>query len=127
MENENKKILLIEDDEGFVYILRKSLEKEGFLIVVSGTGEDGIEKAKTEKPDLIILDVLLPGIDGTQVAAKLKEAGSNIPIMYLSNVNDPKRISQGIVASGGEADFIVKTDVHVDEIIERIKKRLSLK
>jgi len=125
MEENKKKILLVDDDEGFAFIVQKSFEKTEFEMIAARNGEEGVEKALEEKPDLILLDVMMPGMDGMQVTEKLKEYGCSIPIIYLSNVADPRKISESIVASGGEADYIVKTDIHVEEIIDRIRKRLA--
>jgi two-component system alkaline phosphatase synthesis response regulator PhoP len=122
----SKKILIVEDDEGFAYILQKSLENAGFSTVTAKDGEQGLEALKQERPDLILLDISMPRLDGIEMTKRMKEAGVNIAIIYLSNLKDTENISRAMAASGGSADYIVKTDVKVEDIIERIKKRLSL-
>ena len=127
MENENKKILIVEDDQGFRTILEKNFEGTEFSTVAVEDAETALEKVKEDRPDLILLDIMLPGIDGVQMAKKLKESGVSIPIIYLTNVNDEKRISEAMMISGGETDYIVKAEVRMEEIIDRIRKRLGLK
>jgi len=67
----------------------------------------------------------MPKMDGIQMIKKLKEEGINTPIMFLTNVNDEKRISEVMEMGGANVDYIVKTDVRIGDIIERIKKKLS--
>jgi two-component system alkaline phosphatase synthesis response regulator PhoP len=127
MADQTKKVLIVEDDEGFRAILEKSFEGSDLGTITAGDGEEGLEKAKAENPDLILLDIMMPKMDGIQMAKKLKEAGINSPIIYLTNVNDDRRISEAMEISGANVDYIVKTDMRIGEIIERVKNRLSPK
>ena len=121
-----KKILLVEDDPGFRSAIVESFENTEFTMITAVDGEEGLTKIKKEQPDLVLLDILLPKMDGIQVAEKLKEAGIKVPIMYLTNVKDDGRISDAMAVSGGDMDYIVKTDVRVEDIIDRIRRRLNL-
>ncbi|MFH1967937.1 MAG: response regulator [bacterium] len=123
----NKKILLVEDDEGFREAIKESFRDTEFVIITASDGEEGLAKAKEGRPDLILLDILLPKMDGIEMASKLKEAGIKLPIMYLTNVKNDERISDAMSVSGGDMDYIVKTDVRVEDIIDRIRKRLDPK
>lgn len=125
-EEIKKKILIVEDDEGFRSILEKSFEGAEFSTVSVEDGEGAIEKAKQDRPDLILLDIMLPGMDGVQVAAKLKELNIDSPVMFLTNVKDSSRISEAMTIKGGDVDYIVKTDVRIENIVERVKQRLGL-
>ena len=125
--SEAKKILIVEDDEGFCSILETKFEGTEFATIIAEDGETGLEKARKEHPDLVLLDIMLPGIDGIEVAKKMRQAGVRVPIVYLTNVSDTERISEAMLVTGGETDYIVKTDVRIEDIIERIRKRLSLK
>jgi DNA-binding response OmpR family regulator len=91
--NEKQKVLLIDDDEALVFAAEQVLKKEGFEVFVASNGTEGLEKARNEKPDVIILDILMPGIDGYEVCRRLK--------------NDPKTdcIKVIILSSKGETDF----------------------
>jgi len=124
--DKNKKILLVEDDEGFLLILKESFEDTEFFVITAKDGEEGFLKAKNESPDLILLDIMLPKIDGIKMALKLKEDGVRIPIIYLTNVKDSERISEAVEIGEGDVDYIVKTDVNIEDIIDRIRRRLNL-
>lgn len=68
----NKKVLVIDDSEDDRILMQKYLQKEGCRVVLSETGEDGVEKAQKEKPDIVIVDTMLPGIDGFETCRKIK-------------------------------------------------------
>lgn len=125
MVEEKKKILIVEDDEGFRDILKTSFNGTEFSIVIAEDGIDGLQKVKDEKPDLLLVDIMMPKMDGIQMVKKLKEEGVVTPVMFLTNVNDEKRISEVMEMGGANVDYIVKTDVRIADIIERIKKKLS--
>ena len=80
------KILYVEDNEDNVYMLTRRLERAGFEVAVAADGEQGIEMARTERPDLILMDLSLPVLDGWEATRRLKaaEATRNIPIIALS-------------------------------------------
>lgn len=120
-----KKILLVEDDTGFRKAISECFEETEFLIVNAVDGEDGLAKIKEENPDLILLDILLPKLDGVEMARKLREAGDKTPIIFLTNVKNDDRISEAMEVTQAQADYIVKTDVSVKDIIDRIRKRLN--
>ena len=120
-----KKILLVEDDTGFRKAISECFEETEFLIVSAVDGEDGLAKIKEENPDLILLDILLPKLDGVEMARKLREAGDKTPIIFLTNVKNDDRISEAMEVTQAQADYIVKTDVSVKDIIDRIRKRLN--
>jgi len=122
----NKKILIVEDDKSYLWILRQSFENEGFSVFFAEDGEEGLEIATKEKPDLILLDILMPKMDGITMARNLKEKGTESYIMFLTNFKDAEHVSQAVEVAR-ETDYIVKSDLHVDQIVERVKKKLNLK
>ena len=124
--DKTKKILLVEDDPGFREAIKESFENTEFTMITAVDGEEGLTKIKEEQPDLVLLDILLPKMDGIEMAKKLKEAGIKVPVMYLTNVKDDGRISDAMSVSGGDMDYIVKTDIRVEDIIDRIRRRLNL-
>ncbi|HLD69526.1 MAG TPA: response regulator [Candidatus Omnitrophota bacterium] len=91
MAGQNKKILVIDDDKGFLKMVRVNLINSGFDVLTADTGEKGIQLAQKKNPDLILLDVLLPGIKGREVCVKLKQdkATSSIPVMFLTAKDSP--------------------------------------
>lgn len=126
MEQTNKKILIVEDDKSFLWILKQSFSNEGFLVVDAENGEDGLRLAEEEKPDLMLLDILLPEMDGLAVARKMKEKGIKVPIVFLTNLKDAGHITEAVEIVK-DTDYIVKSDLHVDEIIARVKAKLGIK
>ena len=124
---ETKKVLLVEDDAGFRNAIAECFESTELSLVTAVDGEEGLVKIREEKPDLILLDILLPKLDGVAMAKKLREGGDDTPIIFLTNVKNDDKISEAMEVTQAKADYIVKTDVRVDDIIERIKKRLNLK
>ena len=89
-----QRVLIIDDDKGLLRMMKVSLLAHGFDVVTAGTGEKGIEIAKNDSPDLIILDVILPGIKGREVCARLKNetATARIPVIFLTAKNSPDDI-----------------------------------
>jgi len=120
-----KKILIIEDEKTLRFILAQQLEEEGFEVLEAIDGEEGLQKLKENKVDLIILDLLLPGMDGFEVLSIIKKNPelSQIPVIILSNFGEKERIEKGLKL--GVIDYIVKANFSLDEIVFRIKKVLS--
>ncbi len=117
-----KNILIIEDDEFLRGLINKKLTSEGFNIISAVDGEEGIKKTKEQKPDLILLDLVLPNIDGFEVLAKVKADPnvSSVPVIILSNLSQKEDISKGIKL--GAVDYIIKAQFTPEEIAEKIKK-----
>ncbi len=125
MSKTNKKLLIVEDDKSFLWILRQSFEDEGLSVFFAEDGEEGLNMAIKEKPDLILLDILMPKMDGITVAKKLKENGTEAYIMFLTNFKDAEHVSQAVEVVR-ETDYIVKSDIHIDQIINRVKNKLAI-
>jgi len=104
-----KTILVVEDTESLSYIMNYDLKKEGFETIITRRGETGIELAKENQPDIILLDVMLPGIDGFETCRKLKsdEDTKDIPVIIVSVKSQSKDIIQGLEA--GASAYVVKT------------------
>jgi len=122
-----KKILLVEDDPFLIDIYTSKLEKEGFSVRISESGEDCFKKINQEKPDLILLDIILPKIDGWEVLKKIKsdEKLKNIKIIILSNLYQKEDIEKGL--SLGADKYLIKANYDPKEVIEEIKKILNKK
>ena len=120
-----KNILIIEDDEFLRSLIKKKLVSEGFDVTSAVDGEDGIKKTEEKKPDLILLDLILPGIDGFGVLTKLKEnqSTSSIPIIILSNLSQKEDIDKGMKL--GATDYIIKAQSTPEEIAEKVKAILK--
>ena len=116
-----KKILIIEDDKFLRELIGQKLLKEGYDIIEAVDGEKGIKTVKDEKPDLVLLDLILPGIDGFEVLTKIKEDAkiAQIPVIILSNLGQKDDIEKGIKM--GAVDYLIKAHFTPGEIIDKIK------
>ncbi len=124
MEKIGKKILIVEDSKNYRWVLEQNLMQAGFDVATADDGEKGLAAVKEEKPDLILLDIEMPRMDGITMSKKLKEAGENLPIIFLTNMSDMKHISGALETATG---YIIKSELSVDEIIGRVKEKLNLK
>ena len=120
-----KKILFIEDEEALQKTFGDVLKKEDYKVINALNGEIGIRMAKTENPDLILLDIMLPGIDGFEVLRELKSNPNtkNIPVIILTNLEKPNDVEKAL--SLGATTFLVKTNYGLEDLVEKIKKNLQ--
>lgn len=120
-------ILIIEDDIFLNNIYNKRLFEENFDVLTAFDGEKGIKIAKQKSPDLILLDLMLPKMDGFAVIKYCKEdsALKNIPIILLTNLNDKDDIERAL--SFGVKDYLIKVHFTPAEVVEKIKNILSKK
>lgn len=104
----SERILVIEDDEDIQVLLTHNLEREGFKVTVSGNGNDGLNKAKYNKFDCLLLDLMLPGIDGLEICRQLKKSHEtqNLPIIMITAKGEESDIVSGLEL--GADDYVVK-------------------
>ena len=121
IKNMALKILVVEDDKFLRELITQKLAREGYDVVSAVDGEDGVVKVKENKPDIVLLDLILPGIDGFEVLAKIKEDEelSNIPVIILSNLGQRDDVDRGIKL--GATDFLIKAHFTPSEIVEKIE------
>jgi len=119
----NKKILIVEDEKSLLSALQEQFTNEGFSVVTALDGEEGLIVAEKEKPDLILLDIKMPKMDGITMAQKIKESGTNMPIIFLSNLDDIKHISDAVGVN--KSDYLVKSDWELEDIVKKVKARLG--
>ena len=119
-----KKILIVDDEVDLVETLRFPLEIEGFDTLVSYNGEDGLNQARKEKPDLIILDLMLPKLDGYKVCRLLKfdEKYKDIPILMLTAKTQEK---DKILGKETGADEYITKPFEMDYLLEKVKAYLN--
>lgn len=115
-----KTILIIEDDDFFRELIRKKLASKDFNFLEAVNGEAGIEIMKEKKPDLVLLDLLLPNMDGFEVVAQIKsDTGiASIPIIVLSNLGQKEDIDRALKL--GASDYLIKSQFDIDQVIEKI-------
>jgi DNA-binding response OmpR family regulator len=123
-ELSKKKILIIEDDRALQNALVEVLSNEGYETVSALDGEEGIQKVGTEKPDLILLDLILPKKDGYEVLAEIKKGpNENIPVLILTNLEEIDNVQKALDL--GAKTFMVKSDFSLKDIVEKIRQNLS--
>ena len=122
MENTGSKakILVVEDDLKILFLLRETLEKEGYTVISTSDGKDAIEHAALHQPDLVILDVWLPNMDGFEICQKLREL-SDVPILMLTGKKREDDKLRGL--SCGADDYLVKP-FSPKEMVARVKIHL---
>jgi two-component system alkaline phosphatase synthesis response regulator PhoP len=115
------KILMVDDDTELLSIFEIALKKEGYEIITAYDGKTGIEKAKAEKPSLILLDQVLPDITGNDIVKLLKEEPEtkNIPVAMLSNFGQSELIQEAI--NQGAVDYILKYQIETQDLVNKVK------
>jgi len=120
----NKKILVVDDNELYRHCVVKSLERQGYKNVIGAeTGKEGIEKAGMEKPDLVILDVILPDLNGLEVCRQIKEIkGLKVKVVVNTGYIDAADIGKALTAG---ADNFVSKAVDLSSLCKLVKKLLK--
>ena len=118
-----QKILIIEDDRALQSALVEMLSQEGYETISAYDGQEGMEKAEAKKPNLILLDLILPKKDGYEVLAEIKKGSDkNIPVLILTNLEELDNVQRALDL--GAKTFMVKSDFSLRDIIEKIKENL---
>lgn len=120
------KVLIIDDDESLSAIFETALQKNGFETISAVNGRSGIDKARSEKPDLILLDQVLPDISGNEVLRTLKTDLNTqpIPVLILSNFSQEELVKEAI--NNGAMDYIFKYQVEPQDLINKVKQTLKI-
>lgn len=120
-----KKILLIEDEEILINLLQKKLTNEGYDISIARDGQEGLESARGTRPDLILLDIIMPRMGGFEVLEEMQKDQElkNIPVIIISNSGQPVEIDRA--QKLGAKDWLIKTDFDPQEVIDKVKKQFS--
>jgi len=124
MYPKKQKILMIEEDPFLRKIYRNKFLKSGFNFIEATNGVEGLNKALSERPDLILLDIILPRKNGFDVLIDLKKnpITKDIPVIILSNLGQETDIKRGL--SLGAQDYLVKTEASYTEVISKVKECL---
>lgn len=125
MTDKKKIILVIEDEEPLRRVLRDILTVEGYSIVETKDGVEGLEVALREHPDLILLDIVMPKMDGLEMLKKLRtdEWGKMAPVIVLTNLSDNEDVAKAMESEA--FDYFVKTDIKIDEVITKIREKIG--
>jgi CheY-like chemotaxis protein len=123
----NKKILIIEDELPMLKALSDKFTREGFSVLEARNGEEGLAVSLKTKPDLIVLDLFMPVMDGKAMMQELRqdEWGKNVPIIILTNLNPDDKTLNEILASG-PAYYFVKSKWKLEDLVGKVKKELNI-
>jgi DNA-binding response OmpR family regulator len=127
--NENKKaktILVVEDDENMIEALVDKFTAAGFVMLSAKNGEEGLLLALEKHPDLILLDIIMPKVDGLTMLRKLRENrwGMHAPVVILTNLSDNAKLAEALEI--GVVEYIIKAEVKLSEIVNRVKRVLGV-
>jgi DNA-binding response OmpR family regulator len=125
MEPSKTKILIVEDEEILLTALSEELKQEGFIVVGAKDGQEGVEMAQAEKPDLVLLDLVMPRLDGIGALKAMKDNAEirEIPVVILTNLSDYDKISDAL--SLGAMDYLVKANYRLEDLVNKIKTVLE--
>ncbi|MBU2541984.1 response regulator [Patescibacteria group bacterium] len=120
-----KKILIVEDEPSLLKALEIKFIDEGFEVIKAVDGKQGLEMSLLEHPDIILLDIVMPIMDGMTMLKKLREDkwGKDAKVIILTNLSDAEKVAKA--AEHNVFDFLVKTDWHISDVVEKVKERLG--
>ncbi len=120
-----KTVLLVEDERNLLKMYDRKFTLEGFRVLQAENGKQALEIVKTEKPAVILLDIIMPELDGFQVLERLENnpETKDIPVILLTNLNQETDIARGM--NLGAKDFLVKANFEPDEVVEKVKRMLG--
>lgn len=120
------KVLIVDDDENLSAVFETALQKAGLETVFALNGQSGLDKAKAEQPNLILLDQVLPDISGNEVLRTLKAdtLTQNIPVLILSNFSQEELVKEAI--NNGAMDYIFKYQVEPQDLVNKVKQALKI-
>jgi len=125
MAEETKKLLVVEDDKALIEAMKDRFEQEGFEVFTAVNGEDGVKVAKAEHPDLILLDVMMPKLNGMEALALLRQDkwGKDVPVFVLTALDAEDKRRE---AAQMGADYIVKSATKLEVVVEKVKEQLGI-
>jgi DNA-binding response OmpR family regulator len=123
MSEEKIKILIIEDEPSLSSVLKTKLKKEGYEVEVAEDGEVGYDKIEKWKPGLILLDIVMPKMDGYKVLEKMRDNNIRVPVIVISNSGQPVELEK--TKKLGAIDHLIKTQFEPREVIDKVKQYLN--
>ncbi|HCC05484.1 TPA: hypothetical protein DEP58_04245 [Patescibacteria group bacterium] len=121
----SKSVLIIDDEESLVSVLSRKFNDEGIATYTALNGRDGLDLALEKHPDIILLDIMMPEMDGFDVMRNLQEDewGKTVPIILLTNSSSIDTVAKAV--SSGMSEFLVKTDIRLDDVVKKVKSRFK--
>ncbi|MEI6420449.1 MAG: response regulator [bacterium] len=122
-----RKVMIVEDDKFFISLISKKLSDNGLPVIAANDGKSALELVVKENPDIIILDIMLPDMDGFEILKQIKQLPEriNIPVVFLSNLGSREDIMKG--KELGATNFLIKATVTMDEVLQEIVRILGAK
>lgn len=117
------KILFVEDEKVLRETLQEALEDNKFEVETASNGEDALDLLGKNKYDLILLDIILPKINGLEVLEKIREEGKNTPVILLTNLSGSSHVQKALDL--GARNYLVKSEYRLNEIVDRVKEVIS--
>ena len=121
-----KKILIVDDENMIVEPLAEKFKDEGFEVETASDGEEGLKKALEIIPDLILLDVVMPKMNGLEMLKRLRaeEKGKNIKVIVFTNVNEVEKVED--VVSAGVSEYLVKVEWSLEDLLKKVKSKFGM-
>lgn len=125
--DETKKVLLVEDDQFLAALLKNRLQKENFEVTLAKNGEEALKDLDAFIPDLILLDIILPGKSGFEILEEIQTNPKlhNVPVLIISNLGQESDIARG--RELGAIGYFVKARTSIDEVVSQVKKTIVTK
>lgn len=127
MDEKKYKVLVAEDDKFLSKAFKDKLERSSFIVTVVSDGKEAIESLKKDKPDVMLLDLVMPIKDGFEVLQEMKIDSkiTKVPVIILSNLGQDSDVKKGIEL--GAVDYLIKADFTISDVVKKIKEHLAKK
>jgi len=125
MGNKQKTILIVEDEETLRHVLSIRCTIEHFHVLEARDGEEGLMMTREQHPDIILLDLIMPKMDGITMLKKMKSdpAISDIPVIVLTNLSDNEAVSEAM--ENGVFDFLIKSNYTLDDVLKKVRAKIG--
>jgi len=125
MAEKKSKILIIEDEVDLRRLLKSKLIDEGFDVLEADNGKNGLETSLSQHPDIVLLDIIMPVMDGLTMLKELRkdEWGKKVPVVILSNLSETEKVGEGLEKN--VYDYLVKADWEPDDIVDLVRKKIQ--
>lgn len=128
MKTSGNKILIVEDELFLLNVLSDKFKREGFRVFQATDGQQGLEAAAKHKPDLILLDIIMPLVDGVTMIKRMRADSSvaNIPVIIISNLSEVERIAEILGAKTGVIEYLVKSHWSLEGVVKKVRETLQV-
>ena len=120
-------ILIVEDEQQIVSVLQNKFTQEGFTVAVAKNGQEGLALAVKEHPDIILLDIIMPVMDGMAMLTELRKDvwGKTAQVILLTNLSDPDKVSESVAQ--GITEYLIKSDWKLEDLVAKVKEKIAEK